>query len=215
MKYGKKTAGNYQTKSKKLPKKGVYKSSKFMKSKKAVEKKFFDVENVYSCPLTATFGSAVNISPIIQGIDQTNRIGRQTTIRSAQIRVQTVTQAGTTPSQIRYVVVYDKQTNGAVPLKTDVFAGSANFLSHYNLDNSDRFIILLDKITDSQQSSLLPISDKAFVKCALDQQWGGVTGSAISCNTGLITLFMANNSDTTIGASSQVDYTSRIRFTDQ
>ena len=91
------------------------------------------------------------------------------------------------------------------PLATDIWSGG-QFESMLNLGQSERFTILIDRITDSVQSSALPISDKAYVKCDLDQLWSGALGTAASCNTGTLWLFMANNSDIAIGTASVVDF---------
>lgn len=216
-----KTDGNYSKKSSKKKGKRSYSKKSFSKSylytakEPVVEKKDFTINPVaYNCPLTASFGNPVHLTPIPQGSGASERLGRSIRIKSVQIRLNTRAVGGSNqPSQIRYAIVYDRQSNGTQPLATDIWSGG-QFQSMMNLGQVERYVILVDRVTDSQQSSSQPISDKAYVTCDLDQVWSGALGSAGSCNTGSIWLFMANNSDIAVGATSVVDYSTRVRFTD-
>lgn len=199
----------------------MYSKKKFTKSyltdpiSPVIERKNIDsLDLTYNCPLTSSFGSPVFLTPIAQGTDQQERIGRSIRIKSVQIRLKTVTTGSPAVGQIRYVIVYDRQSNGVTPVSTDVFAGSAQFNDPMQLNYKERFVVLMDRITDSQQSSAVPISDKAYVKCDLDQIWAGAGGSAGNIRTGSIWLFMANNADSAVGVASDVNYSVRVRFTD-
>lgn len=216
-----KTDGNYAKKSNKKGKR-TYSKKTFSKSylyaakEPMVEKKDYTINpTAYNCPLTASFGNPVHLTPIPQGPGASERLGRGIRIKSVQIRLNTRATGGAAgqPSQIRYAIVYDRQANGTQPLATDIWSGG-QFQSMMNLGQSERYVILIDRITDSQQSSSQPISDKAYVKCDLDQVWSGALGSAANCNTGTIWLFMANNSDIAVGQASVVDYSTRVRYTD-
>jgi len=95
----------------------------------------------------------------IQGSALYQRIGSKISMQSLQIRGNvylpgtTAVASNVLESDIRFVVVYDKQTNGAAPLWSDVFADlpasgtlASSSLSHVNPYNRDRFVILYDTV---------------------------------------------------------------------
>jgi len=95
---------------------------------------------------TGTITPTINI--IVQGITESNRIGRKVVLRKIGWRynLNFVSQAvmATTSDTVRLIVYQDKQTNGATAAVTDILE-SASFLSFNNLSNSGRFRILLDQ----------------------------------------------------------------------
>lgn len=97
------------------------------------------------------------LNNITIGSSMWNRQGRKVTMKSLRIRgaiaATTNGAAGVNPQFCRLIVVYDKQTNGAVPVYGDVFrdqlssAADVNatiFLSGINLNNRDRFEVIID-----------------------------------------------------------------------
>lgn len=92
-------------------------------------------------------GSIVLINGSATGTDYTNRIGRKTINRSILLRF-TVTPLSTTtrPSGdcLRVMLIYDTQTNSAAPIITDIL-NAASIQSPMNLNNRDRFQVLMDK----------------------------------------------------------------------
>lgn len=166
-------------------------------------------------PLTASFCTPQLINGCAQGVTQNERVGRKTVIKSVGLRyIYNTGTAGGAQSQVRIIVVYDKQANGASPLVGDVISGG-QFYGFNSLGNADRFIILLDEISEAAQSSAMNVSGKKFMKCNLECMFGGATSGIASINSGSIYIMAANNSDPTIGsAAGTVYYTTRIRYTD-
>lgn len=164
-----------------------------------------------SPPLTASFTQPTLISGVATGTDGTTRIGRKILMKSFQIRY--ICGSGNPQSQHRVLVIYDKQANGALPTASQV-VDTNSFMSPMNLANSDRFVVVMDDISDSQQSSALNISGKRYVKCNLEAIFSGTTNGIASITSGSIFIMVANNADPTIGSVSSFYFTSRIRFID-
>lgn len=167
-------------------------------------------------PLTATFCTPQLINGSAQGSAQNEHVGRKAIMKKVQLRyIYNSGSAGGQQSQVRILVVYDKQANGALPSVGDVLASSATYNSFMNLANSDRFVVLCDEICDSTQSSQLNISGSRYIKCNLETIFGGTTSGISSINSGSIFIMAANNSDPTIGSSAGTIYfTTRVRYTD-
>lgn len=113
------------------------------------EKKFIDVSSP-STPSTAlpTFSSGVLLNGLATGTSASDRIGRKIIMKSIFLRYAYQLQSTTTGgSPLRILVVYDKQANGAAPAITDILL-TDNFSSNNNLSNRDRFVTLMDHMTD-------------------------------------------------------------------
>jgi hypothetical protein len=110
--------------------------------------------------IDTTMTSAVNIIPlnlIRSGNGSWNRIGRILHMRSIRLKfsVESTFSSGITTTytrQLRYVLVYDKQPNGTLPTKADIFSNktqdgveNAKWDSLLAYDNMQRFVILKDE----------------------------------------------------------------------
>lgn len=84
-----------------------------------------------------------------------NRIGRRIEMKSIRVNGQLdfiTTNTQTTYSYARIMIVYDRQTNGAIPSIADILqstnqstTNSTNSLSGLNLNNRDRFVVVRDQ----------------------------------------------------------------------
>jgi len=118
------------------------------------------------------------------------------------------------PSQNRILVIYDKQCDGAQPSISEVLSVD-NFISPLNLANSDRFVVLADEISDSMQSSSMPMSVKRYIKCNLPVIYQGTSNSVTSISTGAIWMLVSNNGGiSTSGNTNNLDVYTRIRYID-
>jgi len=118
----------------------------------AIEKKFVDLNDAaYTLNTTAQF---TLLNGIAEGAGQFNRIGRKVQLKSLYLTgmIESIrTQAD--DDMARIMVIYDRQTNGLVPGITDVLQSvqqdgtttSSGALDHLNLNNSERFLVLMDK----------------------------------------------------------------------
>ena len=98
-------------------------------------------------------GTVTTLNLIRTGTSFNNRIGRRIKLRSVYIQGQIANSgAAAVAGTVRILLVHDKQANGAVPTYADVIAsvdqaGTATsaFLDHMNMNNRDRFNILVDR----------------------------------------------------------------------
>lgn len=99
-----------------------------------------------------TTGSITLLAVPIVGADYNARIGRKVTLKSLFIRgrigLENIAQlqqgTATSGQQARLMIVVDNQPNGAAPAITDIL-NTAEPSSHLNLNNRDRFRILVDR----------------------------------------------------------------------
>jgi len=113
------------------------------------EKKFVDIPLAsYGCDTT---GSITLLNGIADGTLVTQRVGRKVTIRSVQVRgivygtdTQSTTGADTLSNLCRVMLVWDKQANGTVMTFAQPLSATTS-VSFNNLDNRERFVMLMDK----------------------------------------------------------------------
>lgn len=107
----------------------------------------------FNMPLNTTPGiNPMNL--IVQGTSFYNRIGRKINMLSVNLHAR-VTMNGLRQADSDYcrvMVIYDKQTNGALPIAADILQNVAqdgtvqsSSLCDINLNNRDRFVILADE----------------------------------------------------------------------
>lgn len=101
-------------------------------------------------PFTAA-GSITALNLVSAGSSYFNRIGRKIEMKYLYLNAIVAMNATSTFGYGRIIIVYDKQTNGAAPLVSDVIqttdqagANTLTVFSNINLNNRDRFSILRD-----------------------------------------------------------------------
>lgn len=183
------------------------------------EKKFLDVSFTLSLP----FGAATWVAPaaaqllngLTLGSTASQRIGRRVTFRSIYIRGKLVFGAAVTNScQARYLVVYDKQANAALPATTDILLND-DYLSPNNISNNNRFIIVADKTTASVDAAQVKnISFKLYRKLMLETQFNaGNAGTIADITTG--SLFIIGAQSGGAGAANpSMQFQVRLRYDD-
>jgi len=182
-------------------------------TKAGPEIKAVDVSTSFAPPLTSSFATPQLLNGCTQGAGATNRIGRKMLMKSFQMRYTCSVADGDDASQHRIVVVYDKQANGAAPIATDVFGGN-NFLAPLNLNNSDRFVVICDEVTESVQSSVINISGQRYVKMNMETIFSGSSNGIADIASGSVYMFIANNATPTIGVVTAAFVWTRIRYID-
>lgn len=100
-------------------------------------------------PTQITFGSAAGVVTLLNGIAQgaaeTQRQGRDVHMRSIFWRfVGHIAPTTTGASSMRILIVYDKQTNKAAPVATDILTIDS-IESGMNLANNHRFQVIADE----------------------------------------------------------------------
>lgn len=143
---------------------------------------------------TVTVGGEVTGTQllIVQGDTESQRDGRKVVMKSMQIIlhgfVSPQALAGTTNSHetLRFIVVHDRQCNGAIPAISEIF-DNANWDAFRNLQNINRFNFLYDKIhrikvqtvADFAADTLLftSIYKKIYIKLNMPIEYSGTTGA--------------------------------------
>nr|WAE42792.1 MAG: capsid protein [Cressdnaviricota sp.] len=118
---------------------------------------------VYIEPTVAGLGletgySSINL--VSQGTGINNRIANKVVVKSLRVQGQVAANDAmdlTDSGQVRLIIVYDKQTNKAAPGIADIIANidtsggyATAFNSHVRISNGNRFVILRDKIWQTQ-----------------------------------------------------------------
>lgn len=151
-----------------------------------------------------TTGNVTAMNLVSAGSSFFNRIGRKIEMKSVHFHGNLIftANAPTQEDYLRVIIVYDRQTNGAVPAVTDILqntdqqgANTNNAYADVNLNNRERFMIIMDK----------RISAPAVTAVGL---LGGIQDSAqpVYANInhfkklgGLLTHFKADSSPAVIG----------------
>lgn len=186
---------------------------------KGAEKKWFDVDSALTCPIGSAFVvTPAHLNAIGQGATNQSRIGFKARMKSVLVRMNILwntVPVASAPAQVRYVLVWDKQANGALPARGDIFADGTVMMSPTNLANSERFVILADQVSQPVQNTYNAMHEMCFRKCDLEMLW---TGTNTIQSTGTLTLWVAANSDVSDATSAHfpsVQFYSRVRYTDQ
>lgn len=184
------------------------------------EKKTIDVDSAtYAADTT---GTVTLLSEVATGTDFTDRIGRKINMKSVYVR-GFLSPVDTTTSFClsRLLIVYDNQPNGAAPAITDILK-AATSVAQVNLNNRDRFKILIDKqfpLGNNNNTATQAISGspnvhhvKVFRRLNLIEQFGGTTAAVGSITTGAI--WMVTVGDNAAADGGVFKLCTRIRFTD-
>lgn len=174
-----------------------------------MERKSVDTENV-SLTSALTTWQIFLLNGMTQGTSATQHIGRRATMTSVLARFKAFV-----GDYCRVCIIYDKETNGAAPAATDIFA-SNQATSPLNLNNSDRFIVIADETPMLKQGQVATAATSMAVvemyrKMALPILFNaGSAGTVADINSGAI-YFCFNNDGGTI---SDPMSNFRVRFTD-
>jgi len=176
----------------------------------------------------------------IQGTGTNQRIGNK--IRYKSIRVQywiNYNNTNTIPAdQLRFLLIYDSQPNGAVPALTDVVqnytsasATSVDTQSSLNVNNTDRFRVLMDEKVlfpnlvfsggnpavnfdySNNDSTGKFMTDRFIDLKELPAQFNAANGDAITDFTKGSLVYCFYN-QTNAAGSYDINLTARVRFYD-
>lgn len=195
---------------------------------RGVEKKNRDALATYSLPITGTFSDPVLISGVAVGTDPLTRVGRKVTMKSINMRYALVCTAiatgagGPVPNRTRILLVYDKSPNGVLPSSADILEPGAGFNAMMDLNNSDRFVIIADEMSEQTQGgAALALAGAAlssgsvYRKINMESLYGGNSAAIGDIRSGAIYIMAA--SDTVMSATQAtygVNALTRIRYTD-
>lgn len=200
-----------------------------------IEKKVFDIApNNYQVNLS---GSFTLLCVPVTGADMNARIGRKIQIRSVYLKGYVASEAAngaTLASPInvgvqlaRLIVFVDYQPNGAVPVVGDLL-NSAAVAAHLNLNNRDRFKVLIDKqftidpliynttATQAVCSATNQIrAVKKYKKCNIETIFNAVNGGTIAdITSGALFMFWIGAQAAGANTDCQAQIGVRVRYTD-
>lgn len=171
-----------------------------------------------------TTGSVTLLNGVAQGDDYSSRQGRQVVFTSVSVKgILQPVDATTGPCFCRLIIVWDNANNGgAAPAITDLLV-AATSLSHANLNNRQRFKVLLDEQhaiggqdnTATQAYSQAPavVTINRYVKIPnAVTTFSGTGGTSASIQQGAIYMFTIGNQAANVGG--QFSVATRVRFTD-
>lgn len=180
------------------------------------EKKVIDTD-----PATynvSTTGTVTLINGVATGSDFTDRTGRKIMMRSVYLKGFLEPEDGLVNNSLaRVMLVYDMQSNGAAPSITDILK-SATSLAQLNMNNRDRFRIVMDKVfpmgglTAAFSQSPTVHALKKFKKCYYETVFSGTTSGIASIATG--SLFLVTIGNQAAGTGSTLTASVRVRFND-
>lgn len=165
------------------------------------------------------------INGIAGGTTRTTRIGGQVNTTKVQANVVAApSAAGVALGETRFMLIYDHNPQGAVPAATDILSADS-FGAFMNISNSDRFMVLADKyIVEENGSNPLTTAGalqsihlsmfRKMPKPGLLQKYLNANGGTIAeITSGAIYLGFCT-APGPAATQAQVQYTTRVRFTD-
>ncbi len=130
-----------------------------------VEYKFFDSQ--FTGGAENTTPKITKLTNILQGDGGSSRDGNQVKVVGIYLNYLCTIHASATTTQVRVLLVLDKQTNGviytAANLLKDVTV-TDNIISPYNLNNKYRFHVLYDKVHRLNDNGNQSITVKKYMK---------------------------------------------------
>ncbi len=142
-------------------------TKKINKIYKNLEHKFLDLSVGSNVILPTGEIITDNLTPIPQGTDEDERIGRKVTINQIFFKGNLILPETSTNSNtsdiLRLVLYVDHQPNGAVPSLLDYF-DVAEYDSFRNLANTKRFTVLYDRNHTLNASAAESTQSCAFIK---------------------------------------------------
>lgn len=130
-------------------KKPMYKRPSTMGSAIGEELKFNDASFNTDATTTPT---VVDLNNFAAGDTAITRDGNRIMMRSVELRVRYQLEVITTNALMRFVVLIDKNANGAAPTWLNVF-DTATIESQRLVGNLSRYVILMDKVVPLNQSA--------------------------------------------------------------
>ncbi len=166
-----------------------------VKSLLNVEFKFFDSQ-VTNTEILST-PQLFQLTNVVQGDGGSNRDGNQIKVVGNLLKYSVTMDASAVTSQLRVMLVLDKQTNGAIAIAADVLEDITVFdaiVSPLNLDNKYRFRILYDKVHlfSNAGANKLHYRDK-YIKMSERIRYDGTAGNITDITSSSLFLLVVSS----------------------
>lgn len=192
--------------------------SRFQSPREIIEWKNIDTSfSAVPLQVSPTFTPPVIVNNISQGTTAASRLGRRVLFKSMHYRFTVSGGAidggggSSAFSQVRILVVYDRQTNSALPSTTEI-VNTATIDGLIQLNESRRWVVLSDKVYAQESFVLAPLTMTCYEKMSLDTQYNGPGGTIADVTLGGIYVLLAHNGSYTTAPA--IDGHFRLRFTD-
>jgi hypothetical protein len=183
-------------------------------TKKLLNVEYKIIDTQLSLAAISTTANILQLTNIAQGTSDITREGNQIKISSIQFKYYMEINASTTATALRFILVQDKQTNGAIYTPGDLLEDASPtdvIVSPNNLGNKFRFRILYNKVhTLSQNGSRMQYKE-FYKKVELPIRYDGNAGTIADVNTNSLSMFIVSDEATNTPI---IDMFVRLRFID-
>jgi len=182
---------------------------------KTGQSKYYGFMSGNYCNAAGTWTSGGCLNTIAEGTGITDRIGKQIRITKIQLRY-TIEPAADQCNKCRLLIVYDQQANGSIPAITDILDDHAT--GHEidwfnNLDNSHRFITLVDELSETSSTYQNTAVGSIVRNIDLKTIYKASSASVTAIATGSIYFFYCQ-ALVSPSTSCLMSFNTRIRYTD-
>jgi len=164
----------------------------------------------------------VCLNIITQGSAVNNRIGNKINITSIRCRfdIGVTLVPWATYNTVRYMVIYDRQCNGAYPAITDILRSNDTSTQHYSsmsIANRDRFVCLREGTTTCDTAHQQLSQFDLFIKCRLQSQYKASTAGNLTIGdiaTGAVYFIVFGALHAGPVQATIYNFSSRVRYVD-
>lgn len=202
--------------------------TKFQSKGPVTEKRWVDVTSTLG--FTTSLSNTALLNGLSTGTDFYHRLGHNYVNTSIHFNGHIIPNLTNPTDIISWAIVYDRQANSSAPAWSDVFQGTTNAgvasntpLSNFNIENSDRFLIIAHETRNTPNITVAsgvtsgigfvdptqPFHINVFKKLNLPTRCDGDTASVADIISGSIYLMTIGLNAT---ASWSLNYSCRIRF---
>lgn len=190
-------------------------------TRSSIEKKYKDI--AVASYVMDTTGTVTVLNSIDEGTGVSQRVGRKVCMKSVQLRGKVVPVDGVTSAVMgRIMLVWDKQPNGVLATIANILS-AATSESYINLDNRERFVVLMDKhygigyynttaTTAVADNTIKVVNKYKRLPQGTDVIFDGTGGGIADINTGA--LLLVTIGDQVAGDGAVAALVTRIRYTD-
>lgn len=174
------------------------------------------ISNLFQLEPQVGLGTISNLAAVTQGDGFVNRDGRNVSLKSIHLRGNILQNVTSSATLVRILLVKFKDVDQQIPTISEVL-NTVSTISQRNLDRQNDMVVLSDRtysLSDGSKPQIFWNLRKSFGVNGLKQQYViGSTGGAFT-NIETNAIFIITLSDSPLGDQPQINFTSRIRFTD-
>lgn len=185
-----------------------------------VETKFFDSSATFNVTTANQIFRLIN--GIADGDGDSDRTGNQINLKNVYLRYRVhadfpAQSAATDPPKsdtCRVMLVYDRQTNQALPSPNSYLTADNASTSMNNMEARGRYFTLYDQMHNLSERGVLSETVTKVIPLNTTTQFTGTNGAIANITNGALYLLILCESHSNNPAWSTVTYKARIRYTD-